>query len=68
MDSQYRKIYLDCGFEEISVMKSPYEDIRHVFSNLYRGVRAQEKRSKVNSHIKLANIEEFSDPRKKPHR
>ena len=58
----------DCGFEEISVMNSPYEDIRHVFSNLYRGVRAQEKRSKVNSHIKLANIEEFSDPRKKPHR
>jgi len=58
---------LDCGFEEISVMNSPYEDIRHVFSNLYRGVRAQEKRSKVNSHIKLANIEEFSDPRKKPH-
>ena len=49
----------DCGFEEISVMNSPYEDIRHVFSNLYRGVRAQEKRSKVNSHIKLANIEEF---------
>ena len=49
-------------------MNSPYEDIRHVFSNLYRGVRAQEKRSKVNSHIKLANIEEFSDPRKKPHR
>ena len=27
-----------------------------------------EKRSKVNTHIKLANIEEFSDPRKKPHR
>jgi len=58
---------LDCGFEEISVMDSTNEDIRQIFTNLYRGVRAQEKRTKINTHIKLTQVNEFSDPRKNPH-
>ena len=59
---------LECGFDEISCMDSPHDDIRQVFANLYRGIRAQEKRAKINSSIKLAQVEEFSDPRKHPHR
>ena len=49
-------------------MDSTNEDIRQIFTNLYRGVRAQEKRTKINTHIKLTQVNEFSDPRKNPHR
>ena len=48
----YNKKISECAYAEISTKNSPHDDVRQIFCNLYRSVRAQSNRPRNQRDVK----------------